>query len=278
MEDIRDIEKKISRLVNTLPPLPHNVEILLEKEHRQEKEAAILEMIRQDPGLCVNLLHLANSCFLDLNCKIDSIDKAMEIVGVEPFCEFMGISYVAELLHQKCEGQRCWDEFIQHSQEIALACPIVGKMVGLSHDECELYTIAGLLHDMGRLVIFVAANKLDASLLGTSHDLMNTVIQDENKALGMNHCQVGMRLCSQWDLPDLLEEGLERHHTPLVDDDFSFPGALIFISHFVTFSDLTGEIINKVLPEDFLSRLGLKPIDLDVARQSYFEQRNKHKR
>lgn len=269
MKKLNEIEINIAKLVHSLPPLPEDVDILLRKDHIQSKYEIITGIAKNDPGLCADLLQMANSCFLDLGNTVDSIEQAIDIVGLEPFGEFIAVNYATGVLREHCTGLKNWDDYILHSQAVARACPILAGIIGLTRDECEFYTVAGLLHDMGRVVIYAAAGEFDASLLGTSYEWMLTVLEGESKVMGMNHCQVGMQMCRQWHLSPILQGGVERHHTPLVDDDFSFPGALIFLAHFVTWSDITGEIVSKMLPGDFLPRLGLKTKDLDRARDMY---------
>jgi hypothetical protein len=89
------------------------------------------------------------------------------------------------------------------------------------------------------------------------------------KALGMDHCEVGMRLCKRWNFSSVLQSGILRHHSPLIGNDFNFPGAVIFVAHFVTESDLTGEIICNMLPEELLYNLNLCEDDFKKVRDIY---------
>lgn len=66
-----------------------------------------------------------------------------------------------------------------------------------------------------------------------------------------------------------MQEGIRRHHTPLLANDFSLPGALIFVSHFVTMSDFTGEIIANMLGPKLLDRLDMDASLLMEAQSRY---------
>jgi hypothetical protein len=81
---------------------------------------------------------------------------------------------------------------------------------------------------------------------------------------------VGQHLCRKWKFSEWLTEGVLRHHTPLTAAGFSFPGAMIFVAHFVSMSDLTGEIIASLLPTELLARLGLDTEALTAAKEKYF--------
>ena len=94
---------------------------------------------------------------------------------------------------------------------------------------------------------------------------MTRVINDEKAAMGMNHCEIGDRIFANWHFSSIMREGIARHHTPMLDQDLSFPGGVIFVSHFVTMSDFTGEIICRMLPPELLEFLGLTREHLDEA-------------
>lgn len=149
------------------------------------------------------------------------------------------------------------------------SCRILAELRGLSQSECETYTVAGLTHDIGRVIIMIAADCRNASLLGTSPELMSQIVHDENEAYGLNHCDVGELLFRKWRFSTVMQEGILRHHTPLLSDDFSRPSAIIFVSHFVTMSDFTGEIVARMLGPRLLERLDMEQSELAEAKRLY---------
>ncbi len=66
-----------------------------------------------------------------------------------------------------------------------------------------------------------------------------------------------------------MQEGVLRHHTPLIKKDFSYLGALIFVSHFISYSDFTGQIISTVLGRELLEAMELTPQEFIEAQQIY---------
>lgn len=132
-----------------------------------------------------------------------------------------------------------------------------------------MYTIAGLTHDIGRIVIMIAADVRTAPLLGTTPERMKQIIHDEKEAYGLNHCEVGEFLFRKWNFSEVMQQGILRHHTPLLSDDFDLPGAIIFVSHLISMSDFTGEIIHHMLNEQLLEHLGLGLAELVEAKKLY---------
>jgi len=106
-------------------------------------------------------------------------------------------------------------------------------------------------------------------VLGTLWDKMASVVHDEKATLGTNHCDVGMRICHKWNFSPIVQEGVLRHHTPLINSDFSLPGALIFISHFLSASDPSGDILSTLSAAEVVTHLSLSAADFDKARGIY---------
>jgi HD-like signal output (HDOD) protein len=161
------------------------------------------------------------------------------------------------------------NEYVDHSEDISIGCRILAETSGMERDEYEVYAVAGLIHDIGRLAIMVASNRTSAHVLGTLWDKMASVVHDEKAALGTNHCDVGMQICRKWNFSPIIQEGVLRHHTPLINSDFSLPGALIFTSHFLSASDPSGEILSTLSAAEIVTKLKLSSSDFDKARDIY---------
>ena len=115
----------------------------------------------------------------------------------------------------------------------------------------------------------IANNRTSAHVLGTLWDKMASVVHDEKLTLGTDHCDIGMRICRKWNFSPIVQEGVLRHHSPLYDSQFSFVGALIFASHFLSYSDPSGEILSSLMASDVLNKLTLTSDDFEKAREIY---------
>jgi HD-like signal output (HDOD) protein len=105
----------------------------------------------------------------------------------------------------------------------------------------EIYATAGLIHDIGKLVVMLAGKKYNVSLLGVTAEKMTLIGHDENKILGLNQSQVGWRICRKWKFSPIFQEAVLRDHRLIIDDDFSFPGGMVYIAHFVSYGDMSRE-------------------------------------
>ena len=227
-------------------------------------------LVAADSGLCASLLFLANcSCYARNpdGKSVETVPDALDAVDVQSLAAMVGTSYAFRTVETELAPPRKqWTDYVRHSREISSICTILAELAGLTAPQQERYTVAGLTHDIGRVVIMVAAQNTSASLLGTSPDQMASIVADEEAAYGMDHCRIGHALFRRWGFSDDMQAGILRHHAPLLKQDFCFPGGLIFVSHFVTMSDFTGAIIAKMLPAELLRRLGLTAAEMDRAR------------
>jgi HD-like signal output (HDOD) protein len=275
----QEFERKVSMLVSRLPPMPDNINRLLNMAGKGSiVESTVLEMIKADSGLCANLLHLANTFRNDYEAPIDTIEGAVDNVGVLPLVQLIRIWYANQAINTELNKIEHIEDYSVHSQNISLGCKILAGLLKLENQESQMFATAGLIHDIGRLVLLLASDRKKVNLLGTSVDKLDSIIRNENEMLGMNHCEVGMYICQKWNLSDLLQQGILRHHTPLIGQDFNFTGALIFIAHFLTESDFTGETVINLLPKELIKKISLSTNDFKHGMKTYKLAKSKNKR
>ena len=270
MDSQENFESKVAELIHRLPPMPGNIErILFAANNQQEDDETLLELVKRDPGLCADLLHLANTFSSRPKGHDETIEEAVNSVGIKPLIQLIGVWYAKRIIQEEFSALEHLDEYFRHSQEISLACRILSEVTNLPEHDCEVSSIAGLIHDMGRLAIMLASNRLTAPLMGTQWSMMESIVDDERKLLGMNHCQIGMQICKQWNYSSLLQDAVLRHHCPLIDGDFNLLGAVIFTAHFLACSDFTGQMLSAMLPVELLENLNLTLADFKEAKEEY---------
>jgi HD-like signal output (HDOD) protein len=261
-----NLERRVADLIESLPPMPANLDRLLLAAVRHEGNQAVRRLVRDDPGLCFELLHLANSSCFAGGGAVETIADAVDRVGIEPLAQMVGVRYVQQVIEEHFAPMADLQRYFDHSRDISACCLILAQVTGLDPHRREMYRVAGLIHDIGRLVIMLSADRGSEALMGTSWDRMSMVVDDERKLLGMDHSMVGAELCGKWRFSPTLYEGVLRHHTPLLEEDFSHPGAIIFVAHFVSLSDFTGQTLTRMLPPVVLEKLGLTAELFDQAR------------
>jgi HD-like signal output (HDOD) protein len=85
MESLKDFENKVTEFIHRFPPMPGNVGELLDAVNVQQMgDEELLEYVKQDPGLCADLLHLANTFSIRPEGHDDTTEEAVNSVGIKP--------------------------------------------------------------------------------------------------------------------------------------------------------------------------------------------------
>jgi len=174
--------------------------------------AQVGEVVGKDPSLSAKLLKLVNSPFYGFPSKIDSIDRAVCIIGANDLTTLaLGISVVNSFTDVP---ERLMDMrgFWRHSITCGAAARfLAAARPGLTE---ERFFIAGLLHDIGRLVMIRGLPDEFTEALFTARDQEEPLYKAEREVLGFDHAVVGGFLFKEWKLPPSLERAIRFHHNP----------------------------------------------------------------
>jgi putative nucleotidyltransferase with HDIG domain len=196
-------------------------------------------------------LRVANSSFYGLSSTVDTVAKAVSIIGTTQIRSLALATSVASTFEGMPNTLVSMQDFWKHSLYCALIARILAKR-GNRFDSDALFT-AALLHDIGELVIF---NRLPQqakegllTVLDSADEL--PVYQAERQIIGFDHAQVGGELARQWKLPPMLEECIEFHHD--IHASLRFPREVALV-HIANILALMAEIRT-------LDPLDVSPID-----------------
>lgn len=176
--------------------------------------ADIAGAVSRDPAFTVRLLRVANSPFYGFSSSIDTVSKAVSIIGTSQIRNLALSTAIANSFAGLPNTLVSMENFWRHSLYCALAARILARKAGKC--DAEAMFTAGLLHDIGELVIFNRLPELAKESLTLVLDNADglTVHQAERQVLGYDHAQVGGELARQWKLPSVLEECIGCHHSP----------------------------------------------------------------
>jgi len=189
------------------------------------------KIVAQDPALTLRILKIANSPFYGLSKQIETVNRAVSVLGTTQLRDLVLATSAVQTFDGIPNELITMDAFWRHSIACGIAARELGKLV--MRNRADALFVAGLLHDIGQLVIF---NKLPEeskqvllyALEGTENE---DVFSAEIHLLGFSHCDVGAELVRDWNLPPLYQECIEFHHTPEKATQFSKEVALIHIAH-----------------------------------------------
>jgi HD-like signal output (HDOD) protein len=171
------------------------------------------EVIASDPNLSGRLLKLVNSSFYNYSGRIDTLSRAIAIVGTrELYSLAVSVSAIRSFSKIPVEVINM-DTFWRHSLFCAIIARNLGKRCGVLHPE-RLF-VAGLLHEIGALVMFARAPEKSRELLMVAEGDEQTLAYAERREFGFNHADLGGMLATLWKLPDTLAEAIACHHDPM---------------------------------------------------------------
>lgn len=187
------------------------------------------EVIRHDPGLATRLLRLVNSAFYGFPSRIDDLTRAVTIIGRDELRDLVLATVAVETFDKIASDLVDMSTFWHHSVFCALIARLLGKRCNTPQTE-RLFG-AGLLHDVGQLVIYHELPKLARQALAGAEPSDDGLYQAEKQVLGFTHGDVGAALFKAWGLPDSLQAATRFHHEPSAANDFEFEAAIVHLAN-----------------------------------------------
>lgn len=207
--------------------------------------AEVGNVISQDAALAARLLKIANSPFYGLSSKVDTISRAVTILGLKQIRDLVLTTSATRAFDGIPTDLVSVEDFWHHS----LYCGLLAQELGeaCSKSRSESLFIAGLLHDIGQLIMFhKLPEQMHAALLRTLQgEPTLELYQAEREIIGFDHMQVGEALALSWNLPRNLQECIAFHHEPHDAEIFPVQVALVHIANaiaslpFMEYSEIT---------------------------------------
>ncbi|MBW2060055.1 MAG: HDOD domain-containing protein [Deltaproteobacteria bacterium] len=207
MMERSELKRNIQRIKNlpTIPPIVAKISKMVESP--TTSSADVGKVISQDQVLSAQILRMANSPFFGMSRKISSVTQALVILGFDVIKGLVLTSSVFEMMQKSIVG--LWE----HSIGSAATARVLANLVGQSEE--EEVSVAGLLHDLGKVVMSVQLeDKARDEIVALVQKKKTSRYEAENEVLGFTHAQVGLWLAEHWKLPQSLAEPMCYHHQP----------------------------------------------------------------
>lgn len=209
----KDVISKLERIDVTLPEVPSLVFELNEIIANPLSSAAdIAQLVNQSPSLAAMLLKIVNSAFYGFRSKIDSISRAVVMIGSKEVSNLALGIVIMEKFKDIPKHIMNVESFMEHN----LACGIVARILS-AHGHVagsEQHFVSGMLHDIGRLIICKYFPQIASAMVNLSRQADETLLKAERHLAGTTHTQIGKKLIQKWKLPYTLENNVQYHHNP----------------------------------------------------------------
>jgi len=228
--EVQDLVNNAKELI-TLPEISLRVNAIANDPDSTADDMAAA--ISQDPALVVRMLKIANSAYYGLSKEVDTIPRAVAILGTNKIRDLVLSTSASQAFDGIPNDLITMQDFWHHSLYCGLLAQILSKKSKKANSESIF--IAGLLHDIGQLLMFnqLPEKSHEAILLLMEGSEELETYEAEQHIFGFDHTQVGAALVKNWKLAPVLEECVEFHHSPQNAKEFPAEVALINIANAV---------------------------------------------
>jgi len=263
----------LNKLLNNAPELITLPEVFVNLNRLVNDHASsindIARLIETDPGLTIRLLKLVNSSFYGFESSIDTVSRAINLIGTYELRDLALATATANSftgLDQRLPDMR---QFQRHSLYTGLCAKLLAEKC--NQTRTESFFVSGLLHDIGKLLLYLTMPELCNRI----HE--NTLVGDgipyllEHEELGYTHAEVGGLLAERWQLPDNLVNAIRYHHGPGHSRHYQLDATIVHVANFIAHSmdpeDSHYTTIITPLDPDSWSILNLQPDVIDTIME-----------
>jgi len=175
-------------------------------------DAHIADIIGRDPGLSARLLKLANSPLYGFASSVDSLARGVMMVGARELIQLaLGLTVIdkfKDIPQGLLNVRQVWEH--------AIGCAVFARILAVHTEKLSLdrLFVAGLIHDLGRLVMLKKIPRHMARIMETARVERIPLYAAEKRLLGYDHADLGLAIMKKWRLPPVLCEIVGSHHAP----------------------------------------------------------------
>ncbi len=211
------------------------------------------DVIQYDPALSARVLRVVNSAFFGLPSRIETIRSAVTMLGTLKIHDIALATSVIEAFkgipEELIDMQTFWRDSIHcgvTSRLLANKCNII---------DSEKLFVAGLLNDIGHLVMYQKIPEQCAYLLAKVKSENLVLFKEERSLLGFDYAELGANLLQHWNLPESLQVITQYHVEPWLAETFSLETAVVHMARIINSFEITDdnvdEVFDRVAPSAF---------------------------
>ena len=238
----------IDRLLDDIVTLPSAPTVLVKVTQMIDNPSAsfknLAETISADPSISMKVLRLVNSAYYGVRQRVGSLEHAISLLGLKVVKNLVLTATVFRTFSSAPPGE----EPLFEREQFWLHCVgtgIVARMLarsapsGVGVDPEEAFA-AGLLHDVGKIILEQHLHKQFQQALEESAASGVPLYVCEKNTIGVNHAQIGAKLAERWKLPEELVRAISHHHPPADEDTIPYCAALVNLADYICYAKEIG--------------------------------------
>jgi len=223
--DKASFRKKVEKLSN-LPTLP----ILLQKFTMMIKNPKISmddfgKELSKDQALTSKILKLVNSAFYGFPGRISTVTHALVLLGHDALKGLIITSSIFEDISP--EAYPLW----RHSVAVSLTSRAIASELSLP--DVEEFAVAGLLHDIGKVILHIEASEEYREVIKHANSTEQPIWKTESEIMGFDHASIGLWVSEEWTLPKKLSVPIGYHHKPGIPKEHEMRVAVVALADII---------------------------------------------
>ncbi|MCC7064774.1 MAG: HDOD domain-containing protein [Planctomycetes bacterium] len=260
---------QILGIVNNTIELPTMPEVLLKlNDVIADPDASaddVANVVSKDPAVATNILRIVNSAYYGLQVRVSSVSLAISVMGFNMTKKVALKAAVFSVFGKRKEKIQHFDPlaFWRHAVFTGVAARVLGSssaVFAATHPE-DIY-IAGLLHDIGKIILMEKAAPRYLAMLRKSVQQKRPETEVEQEDFGFTHSDVGSVLAIKWFLPEDLAIAIRYHHAPSRDPFHRSLSSLIHLADQLAWRAGTPSTVGTTLSQldhEVYDQIGLDP-------------------
>lgn len=231
------------------------------------------ETIEKDVDLTARLLRFANSAYCGFSTRMSTVTEAISLIGIQQVQDLLSASSVIERFVGVSSQYVSMESFWRHS----LACGIAARLIALERrlPKPDRLFVAGLLHDIGRLVLFLQSPQYAQKVFELYRSERILLREAEARILGYDHQNLGEALLKSWKYPPVLVLTVGYHHQPAGCEAARLEAAVIHAADHLVNAMRVGSSGERFIPPlnpQVLTTLGLSTAAIETVVNGIDEQ------
>jgi HD-like signal output (HDOD) protein/CheY-like chemotaxis protein len=200
------------RSLPTLPALYHRV---VEEINKSDPSLALItQIIEQDVGMTAKILQMVNSAFFGCPRAVGGVSDAVSLLGLDTLKALVTAAHVFGLFEESDASSFDLGSLERHSLRCGAIASRIAEAQNLGLASIARALMAGILHDIGRVVLATGLPAAYEGVLKTAAQFGQPWQEWEVKLLGAGHAEVGGYLLGLWGFPNDLVEAVTYHSSP----------------------------------------------------------------
>ncbi len=201
--------------IRSLPTLPSTYnQLVSEMQSEMASMQKVANLIKQDVSITAKLLQMTNSAFFGLQTRVENPLQAANLLGMDTVKSLVLTAGVFSQFDDPGLPGFSIETIYNHSLAVGSGARHYANAFGLGRKQAEDALMAGMLHDIGKLVMMTNFRDELAQSLAIAQQEKIPMHAAEKKVLGVSHCEIGAHLLSLWGFSDSILEAVTLHDTP----------------------------------------------------------------